>query len=202
MQALLALSRAIDRFGRWTSRIAVWLVLAAALLSAINASFRYSINEVIVLARRYEQLGLLAGLLSWYSNNSNSFLEAQWYMFGAMAMLGGAYTLKVNEHVRVDLVYGWVSERTRTWIDLVGGIFCLLPMCAILAIVAWPWFVESWISSETSTNAGGLIRWPAKLIIPLGFGLVALQGVSEIIKCVAALTTGYVREHAYEKPLQ
>jgi TRAP-type mannitol/chloroaromatic compound transport system permease small subunit len=196
------LSRAIDEFGRWLSRIAVWLVLFAALLSAFNAFFRYFINEIIVLAKYHDQLGLLQGLLDWYGNNSNAFLEAQWYMFGVMAMFGAAYTLKVNEHVRVDLVYGTVSERARTWIDLIGGIFCLMPMCAVLAYLSWPWFVDSWYSGETSTNAGGLVRWPAKLILPLGFALVLVQGISEIIKCVAALTTDYTREHAYEKPLQ
>ncbi len=120
----------------------MWLVLIAALLSAFNAFFRYFINEIIVLARQHDQLGLLQGLLDWYGNNSNAFLEAQWYMFGVMAMFGAAYTLKVNEHVRVDLVYGFVSERTRTWIDLIGGIFCLVPMCALLAYLTWPWFVE------------------------------------------------------------
>jgi TRAP-type mannitol/chloroaromatic compound transport system permease small subunit len=198
----LRLSRAIDEFGRWLSRIAVWLVLFAALLSAFNAFFRYFINEIIVLAKYHDQLGLLQGLLDWYGNNSNAFLEAQWYMFGVMAMFGAAYTLKVNEHVRVDLVYGTVSERARTWIDLIGGIFCLMPMCAVLAYLSWPWFVDSWYSGETSTNAGGLVRWPAKLILPLGFALVLVQGISEIIKCVAALTTDYTREHAYEKPLQ
>jgi TRAP-type mannitol/chloroaromatic compound transport system permease small subunit len=202
LRHLLRLSRAIDEFGRWLSRIAVWLVLFAALLSAFNAFFRYFINEIIILAKYHDQLGLLQGLLDWYGNNSNAFLEAQWYMFGVMAMFGAAYTLKVNEHVRVDLVYGTVSERARTWIDLIGGIFCLMPMCAVLAYLSWPWFVDSWYSGETSTNAGGLVRWPAKLILPLGFALVLVQGISEIIKCVAALTTDYTREHAYEKPLQ
>ena len=195
-------SRAIDEFNRWLSRIAVWLVLLAALLSAFNAFFRYSINEMIILARRYNQVSTLDAVLEWYGSNSNAFLEAQWYMFGLMAMFGAAYTLKVNEHVRVDLIYGWVSERTRTWIDLVGGFVCLLPMCGMLAYLTWPWFIDSWYSGEVSTNAGGLVRWPAKLILPVGFALIFLQGISEIIKCIAVLTTGYHREHAYEKPLQ
>ena len=200
MRAALALSRVIDRFGFWISRIAVWLVLLAALLSAFNAFFRYSINEIIFYAGTRD--GFLPALLYWYGNNSNSFLEAQWYMFGVMAMFGASYTLKVNEHVRVDLVYGWVSERTRTWIDLFGGIVCLLPMAAMLAYLTWPWFVDAWYSGEVSTNAGGLVRWPAKLILPVGFALLFIQGISEIIKCVAALTTNYTREHAYESPLQ
>src|SRR4029078_1507526 len=115
----------------------------AALLSAFNAFFRYSINEIIILAQRYKQFGALQGLLDWYGNNSNSFLEAQWYRFGVMAMFGAAYTLKVNEHVRVELLHGWVCGRTRTWIDLVGGVICLMPMCVILAILTWPWFLDS-----------------------------------------------------------
>jgi TRAP-type mannitol/chloroaromatic compound transport system permease small subunit len=202
LRGLLRVSHAIDEFGRWLSRIAVWLVLVAALLSAFNAFFRYFINEIIVLARRYEQLGMLQDLLNWYGRNSNAFLEAQWYMFAFMVMFGAAYTLKINEHVRVDLLYGAVSERFRTWIDLIGSIVCLVPMCALLAYLTWPWAVEAWNNGEVSTNAGGLVRWPVKLIVPVGFALVLLQGFSEIIKCIAALTTDYVREHAYEKPLQ
>lgn len=202
MQGLLSVANAIDRFNRWLSLIAIWFVLIAALLSAFNAFFRYSINEIAVLARDYPKLSSLNKVLAVYGANSNAFLEAQWYMFAAIAMFGAAYTLKVNEHVRVDLLYGWVSERTRTWIDLIGGIFCLLPFCIVLTYLTWPWFVDAWYSGEVSTNAGGLVRWPVKLILPVGFFLVAVQGVSEIIKCVAALTTDYVREHAYEKPLQ
>ena len=202
MQTWLAVSRWIDGLNFWLSRIAVWLVLVAALLSALNAFFRYSINGIIGLTRRHESLGVLKDLLDWYGRNSNAFLEAQWYMFGIMALLGAAYTLKVNEHVRVDVIYGTVSERARTWIDLVGGIFCLLPFCGVLAYLTWPWFLDAWLTGETSTNAGGLVRWPAKLILPVGFALVFLQGISEIIKCIAALTTDYVRESAYEKPLQ
>jgi TRAP-type mannitol/chloroaromatic compound transport system permease small subunit len=202
LQTWLAVSRWIDGLNFWLSRIAVWLVLVAALLSALNAFFRYSINAIIGLTRRHESLGALKDVLDWYGRNSNAFLEAQWYMFGIMALLGAAYTLKVNEHVRVDVIYGTVSERARTWIDLIGGIFCLLPFCGVLAYLTWPWFLDAWLSGETSTNAGGLVRWPAKLILPVGFALVFLQGISEIIKCVAALTTDYVRESAYEKPLQ
>jgi TRAP-type mannitol/chloroaromatic compound transport system permease small subunit len=197
---MLAVSTLIDRLNRAVSRIAVWLVLLAALLSAFNAAFRYSIGTILWLAGTSG--GFLQSVLTWYGNNSNSFLEAQWYMFGGMVLLGAAYTLKMNEHVRVDLFYGWVSERTRTWIDLLGAIFCLIPMCVLLIYFTWPWFLESWRINEASSNAGGLPRWPVKLILPVGFFLVLLQGISEIIKCIAALTTDYVREHAYEKPLQ
>jgi TRAP-type mannitol/chloroaromatic compound transport system permease small subunit len=198
----LSISHAIDTFNRWISRLAVWFVLLAALLSAGNAFFRYGIVEIFELAKRYESLAFLRTILDIYGSNSNAFLEAQWYMFAGIALFGAAYTLKVNEHVRVDLIYGGVAERTRTWIDLFGSIFCLVPFCVVMIYVTWPWFLDAWRTNEMSTNAGGLPRWPVKLITPVGFALVLLQGVSEIIKCIAALTTDYVREHAYEKPLQ
>jgi TRAP-type mannitol/chloroaromatic compound transport system permease small subunit len=199
---LLAISRAIDAFNAKFGIIAIYLVLFAALLSAANAGIRYGINGLIQLSREYHFLAGIQTFINWYSNNSNAFLEMQWYMFAGMVLFGGAYTLKVNEHVRVDLVYGTVSDRARIWIDLLGGILFLMPMCILLIWFTWPWFVDAWRSGETSTNAGGLVRWPVKLILPIGFGLVALQGISEIIKCVAALTTDYRREHGYEKPLQ
>jgi len=202
MQGLLLVSRAIDQFNRWLSVIATWLVLLAALLSAFNAFFRYGIEWMYAVLRRNQEYQVIGRLLNWYGSNSNAFLQAQWYMFAGMAMFGAAYTLKLNEHVRVDLLYGSVTERTRTWIDLFGGILCLVPFCAVLAYLTWPWFLDSWLTGESSTNAGGLMRWPVKLIVPLGFFFVLLQGISEIIKCVAALTTNYVREHGYEKPLQ
>ena len=202
MHALLWISRAIDAVGAKFAVIANVLVLFAALVSAFNALVRYGLNALLQIGRDYETFGVLDAFLHWYGNNSNSFLEAQWYMFAAIVLLGASYTLKVNEHVRVDLIYGMVSERTRTWIDLLGGIFFLLPMCAIMIYFTWPWFLDSWHSGEGSSNAGGLIRWPVKLILPVGFAFVALQGVSEIIKCIAALTTDYRREYAYEKPAQ
>lgn len=202
MERFLAVSSAIDAFNKAVSRIAVWLVLFAALVSAFNAAFRYSIGTIVALTDEGRAYPWLQALLRWYSANSNGFLEAQWYMFAALVMLGAAYTLKTNEHVRVDLLFGWVSERTRTWIDLLGSLFCLVPMCLVMIYFTVPWFMESWRTNEMSSNAGGLPRWPIKLVMPVGFALVLLQGVSEIIKCVAALTTSYVREHAYEKPLQ
>ena len=202
MHVLLTMSRVIDEINRWVSRLAVWLVLTAALLSAFNAFFRYGLNFLIDVARGSHTVPGLQQTLDWYGNNSNGLLEAQWYMFAGMVMLGAAYTLKVNEHVRVDLLYGSVSERTRTWIDLLGGLFCLVPMCLLMIYITWPWFMDAWISNEGSSNAGGLVRWPVRLILPVGFVLVLLQGISEIIKCIAALTTDYVREYAYEKPLQ
>jgi TRAP-type mannitol/chloroaromatic compound transport system permease small subunit len=179
VRALLAYSRVIDWISTQLAVVANWLVLLAALISAGNAGSRYLFSE-----------------------SSNGWLEIQWYMFAGMVLLGAPYTLKMNEHVRVDLVYGMVSERTQIWIDIVGGVLFLLPICVILTYFTWPWFVESWGINEASSNAGGLIRWPVKLLLPVGFGLMALQGVSEIIKRIAALEHVIDTEFKYEKPLQ
>lgn len=201
MQAALAVTGFIDAMSRRIGIIAIYLVLFSSLVSAFNAIFRYSTNAMIDLDRRLGT-SLFTGALDLYRENSNTLSEAQWYMFAGLVMLGGAWTLKVNEHVRVDLFYGWVSERTRTWIDLLGGLFFLLPICLLMIWFTWPWFYQSWAMNEQSLNSGGLVRWPAKLMVPVGFGLMGLQGVSEIIKCLLALTTDYVREFAYEKPVQ
>ena len=179
MHVLLKLSGAIDWLNEKFSLVANWLVLLACVISAGNAGSRYLFSE-----------------------SSNGWLEVQWYMFAGMVLLGGPYTLKMNEHVRVDLVYGLVSERTRIWIDIIGGVLFLMPICVILIYFTWPWFVESWRLNEESSNAGGLIRWPVKLVLPVGFALMALQGVSEIIKRVAALEHVIDIEFKYEKPLQ
>jgi TRAP-type mannitol/chloroaromatic compound transport system permease small subunit len=179
MSVLLGLSRVIDWVNTQIAVIANWLVLLACLISAGNAASRYLISV-----------------------SSNGWLEIQWYMFGGMVLLGAPYTLKMNEHVRVDLIYGMVSERTRIWIDIIGGFLFLLPICVILTWFTWPWFLESWHLNEASSNAGGLIRWPVKLLLPVGFSLMALQGVSEIIKRIAALEHLIDIEFKYEKPLQ
>jgi TRAP-type mannitol/chloroaromatic compound transport system permease small subunit len=176
---LLKFSRAIDAINEKFGVIANWLVLFACLISAGNAASRYLFSE-----------------------SSNGWLEIQWYMFAGMVLLGAPYTLKMNEHVRVDLVYGMVSERTRIWIDILGGFLFLLPICVILVYFTWPWFVESWRISESSSNAGGLIRWPVKLLLPVGFALMTLQGISEIIKRIAALEHVIDIDFKYEKPLQ
>ncbi len=203
MEGLLRLSRAIDGLGRRTGIIANWFVLLAALVCAFDALLRYSLSSVIWLDRLLSPGG---GRLGWlfdiYRENSNSLRDLQLVLFAGMVMLGASWTLKVNEHVRVDLFYASVSDRRRIWIDLTGTIFFLMPMCALLVYFSWPWFLESWTGNELSQNAGGLPRWLAKLFLPLGFALLMLQGVSEIIKCVAALTTSYRREHGYEKPVQ
>ena len=177
--ALLEVSRAIDWLNDRFGQFATWMVLLATLISAGNAASRYL-----------------------FSASSNAWLEIQWYMFAAMVLLGAPYVLKINEHVRVDLFYSMMSERVRLWIDLLGGLFFLLPICLIMIWFTWPWFLESWRINEGSMNAGGLIRWPVKLILPVGFALVALQGVSEIIKRILALIEHRRLHFEYEKPLQ
>jgi TRAP-type mannitol/chloroaromatic compound transport system permease small subunit len=179
MTVLLGFSRAIDWLNEQIGIIANILVLLACLISAGNAASRYL-----------------------FSLSSNGWLEIQWYMFAGMVLLGAPYTLKMNEHVRVDLVYGLMSPRKRIWIDIIGGLLFLLPICVILTYFTWPWFVESWFSNESSSNAGGLVRWPVKLLLPVGFGLMILQGISEIIKRIAALEHVIADDFKYEKPLQ
>lgn len=172
-------SRVIDAINDKFGVIAIYLVLISCVVSAGNAVSRHF-------------LGL----------SSNAWLEIQWYMFAAIVLLGGPYTLKVNEHVRVDLVYASVSDRARLWIDILGGLFFLLPICLILVYFTWPFFLDSWRINEASQNAGGLIRWPVKLLLPVGFALMALQGVSEIIKRVAVISNRSRLHYRYEKPLQ
>jgi len=179
VDGLLKASRVIDAINDRFGTIAIWLVLISCLVSTGNAISRHF-------------LGL----------SSNAWLEIQWYMFAAMVLLGGPYTLKVNEHVRVDLVYGSVSDRARLWIDIFGGLFFLLPICLILVYFTWPFFLDSWRINEASQNAGGLIRWPVKLLLPVGFALMALQGLSEVIKRVAVLSDRYRLQYRYEKPPQ
>jgi TRAP-type mannitol/chloroaromatic compound transport system permease small subunit len=197
----LRITRIIDEISRWVGLVAVWLVLFSALLSAFNAVFRYSIGGMLWLERATGS-GVFGGLVSLYTQYSNVLSESVWYMFGGMVMLGGAWTLKVNEHVRVDLLYGAISERARTWIDLLGGLFFLMPLCILLIWFTWPWFVQAWTQNIYSNASGGLPRWPIRLMLPIGYSVLMLQGIAEIIKCIAALTTGYHREYAYEKPLQ
>lgn len=202
MRALLRASGVIDAINDRFAVLANWLVLIACLVSAGNAFVRYGLNGMLTLHQMFPLMPGLEGFVSAYGNNANSFLEAQWYMFAGMVLFGAAYTLKVNEHVRVDLIYGMVSERTRILIDIFGIILFLLPMCVILIYFTWPWFVESFRGNEASSNAGGLIRWPVKLTLPVGFTLMALQGISELIKRVAALQNHFALQYQYEKPLQ
>jgi TRAP-type mannitol/chloroaromatic compound transport system permease small subunit len=179
MSGLLTLSRLIDALNERVARIATWLVLLACLVSAGNAFARYLLNM-----------------------GSNAWLEIQWYLFGAMVMLGAPYTLKVNEHVRVDVFYGRLTTRGQIWVDILGGLLFLLPAAALIGWMSWPMFRESYVIGEMSLNAGGLLRWPIKIFVPLGFLLLFLQGVSEVIKRVGALTGRCEPPPHYEKPLQ
>jgi TRAP-type mannitol/chloroaromatic compound transport system permease small subunit len=179
MSALLAISRIIDAASQMAGRIAAWLVLGACLISAGNASVRYLVG---------------------YS--SNGLLEIQWYLFGALVFLGAAHTLRVNEHVRVDIVYSSVSDRARLWIDTIGFLFFLIPVGLYLTYLCIPFFLRSFQIGEYSNNAGGLILWPIKLVLPVGFALLTLQGVSELIKRLAALQGDLALDTHYEKPLQ
>ncbi len=179
MAPLLAFSRAVDRLNAAVGRVADWFVLLACVVSAGNAFVRYGV-----------------------SYSSNAWLEVQWYFFAGIIMLGASYTLFRNEHVRVDLVYGNLGERARIWVDVFGIILFLLPATVLLAWMTWPFFLDSFLRNEGSPNAGGLIRWPVKLMLPLGFTLLALQGASEIIKNIAALRGRQELHQQYEKPMQ
>ena len=179
MKDLLALSRFIDAANARLSIVADWLVLLSCLISAGNAFSRYA-----------------------FSISSNAWLEIQWYMFGALVMLGASYTLRRNEHVRVDIVYASLPTRGQIWVDIFGAILFLLPATLILAYLSWPVFHNAWMTGETSSNAGGLIRWPIKIFLPLGFALLSLQGVSELIKRIAMLTGDMQANLHYERPLQ
>jgi TRAP-type mannitol/chloroaromatic compound transport system permease small subunit len=199
---LLKFSRAVDRLNEQFGVIATWFVLLSCLVSAGNAAVRYGINGLLALGQDFSFLSGITSGIGWYGNHANAFLEAQWYMFAAIVLLGGPYTLKVNEHVRVDLFYGMASERARIWIDIIGSVLFLLPICLILIYFTWGWFWDSFLIDEQSNNAGGLVRWPVKLILPVGFALMALQGISEVIKRVAALEHVIDADFKYEKPLQ
>ena len=179
MQKLLALSKIIDAVNRRLAGIADWLVLLSSLISAGNAFSRYA-----------------------FSVSSNAWLEIQWYMFGALVMLGASYTLQKNEHVRVDIVYTHLPTRKQIWIDILGTLLFMLPAVVILCYLSWPVFHNSWVENEISGNAGGLIRWPIKIFLPLGFGLLTLQGFSELIKRFAMLTGHLPADLHYERPLQ
>ena len=179
MSGLLAASRLIDSVSRIMGKLSEYMVLFCCLISAGNAIVRYAFN---------------------YS--SNGWLEIQWYLFAFVVMLGASHALRNNEHVRVDLIYGSVSDKAKIWIDIVGLIVFLIPVCVFLTWICWPFFTLSYQQGEISGNAGGLIRWPVKLVLVAGFGLLSLQGVSELIKRIAALTGHISIDMKYEKPLQ
>ncbi len=179
LHVLLTLSGLIDRLNRYVGYAAAMLVLLSALISAGNAGLRYL-----------------------FSISSNAWLEIQWHMFAGIFLLGSPYVLQVNEHVRVDLLYGSYSDRGKLWVDVFGIIFFLLPGTALVAILGFPFFWTAFESGEMSSNAGGLILWPVKMLLPLGFALLFLQGISELIKRIAGLIGAIELLPAYEKPLQ
>ncbi len=164
MNALLKLSRQIDALTERIGKAALWLVLIVVLISAGNAVMRYTIN---------------------YS--SNAFLEIQWNLFGMIFLSCAGYTLMRNEHVRIDLISGRLSKRGQTWIDIFGLLFFLMPMAIAVMVLSWPVFVHALQSNEMSNSAGGLIVWPARLMIPAGFFLLILQAISELIKRIGFL---------------
>jgi TRAP-type mannitol/chloroaromatic compound transport system permease small subunit len=165
MGALLGASRAIDAVNGWVGRTVSWLVLVAILVSAGNAILRKA-----------------------FSISSNAWLELQWYLFSAVFLLAAGYTLLKGEHVKVDILYGRRTRRTQIWIEIFGTVFFLLPFCVISILYSWPVAVDKYLSGETSGDAGGLIRWPVWALIPAGFALLALQGLSELIKRLAILS--------------
>lgn len=179
MKQLLVAAGWIDRLTDFFAFIAKWAVLLCAVVSASNAVMRYA-----------------------FAYSTNGWLEIQWYLFAACVMLGAAQVLRVNEHVRVDVIYGILKPRSRAYIDLFGLIFFLMPAMVLFFYLSWPLFVQMFISGEGSPNSGGLTRWPAMLTLPLGFGLMVLQGLAEIVKRVAWLMNIYQMDMHYERPLQ
>ncbi|MCC6211421.1 MAG: TRAP transporter small permease subunit [Burkholderiales bacterium] len=164
MRSLLGLSRAIDALNNAVGKLAYWLILAAVLISTGNAIVRYGLNT-----------------------SSNAWLEIQWYLFSFVFLFCAGYTLLHNQHVRIDILTSHLSGRAKAWIDILGTIFFLLPMAIVIMWLSWPVFVDAWDSHEVSTNAGGLLIWPGRLMVPCGFLLLVLQGFSELIKRVAFL---------------
>jgi TRAP-type mannitol/chloroaromatic compound transport system permease small subunit len=165
MQPLLALSRLIDRFTTAVGKAVMWLILASIIISAGNAVIRK-------IAPQYA---------------SNAWLEAQWYLFGAAFMGAAAYTLAQNEHIRIDIFYGTRSRRTQHWIDLFGHVFFLMPFVVLMTFMLVPYAQQAYRIGQVSTNAGGLIIWPARAILAAGFAMLILQGISEIIKKIAVM---------------
>ncbi|OZI26323.1 C4-dicarboxylate ABC transporter substrate-binding protein [Bordetella genomosp. 9] len=164
MESLLALSRLVDAINLRVGRAVTWVTLLVVLVSAGNAVVRKVLHT-----------------------SSNAWLELQWYMFGAMFLLASGYTLLKNEHVRVDILSSRLPRRKQIWIEIFGVVFFLLPACVLILVLSWPVFVDSFVTNEQSSNSGGLVRWPVKLLIPAGFALLVLAGVSHLIKCVGFL---------------
>ncbi|MGL4232477.1 MAG: TRAP transporter small permease subunit [Casimicrobium sp.] len=164
MNGLLGLSRLIDRLSMLVGHSVMWLILVVTLVSATNAIIRKAFDV-----------------------SSNAWLELQWYLFAAVFLLGAGYVFLKNAHVRIDFVSSRLTARMRNWIDVIGIVVFLIPLCLIVIRLSWPLFAGAYSSGEMSQNAGGLIRWPVYLMMPLGFGLLLLQAISELIKRIAFL---------------
>lgn len=178
MNALLKFARLIDTMTEAIGKTVGWLILVAVIICATNALMRYT-----------------------FSMSSNAWLEIQWYLFAAVFMLAAAYTLRKNEHVRIDVITGHFSPRAQAWIDILGSLFFLLPLCLLMLDFSIPYALKSMQSQEMSQNAGGLIVWPARLLIPTGFALLTLQACSELIKRIAFLL-GMIDSKEFEKGSQ
>jgi len=180
---LLRLTRAIDALNERVGHLVYWLILAAALVSAGNAGVRYA-----------------------FDTSSNAWLELQWYLFGAVFMLAAAHTLQRNEHIRIDILSNTLSPRGRNWIDVIGHVFFLLPFTMVMIYELVPWVILSIRSGEMSANAGGLILWPARVVILVGFVLLFFQGLSELIKRIAVMRDlipdPYAARGAHEPPIE
>jgi TRAP-type mannitol/chloroaromatic compound transport system permease small subunit len=164
VQGLINISKLIDRLNDNIGKLTYWLTLVAVLVSSGNATVRYL-----------------------FDTSSNAWLELQWYLFSAVFLLCGGYALLHGSHVRIDVVYGRWSRRTQLWIDVFGTVVFLLPMAVLILYLSWPVFMNAFMNKEVSSNAGGLIVWPARLLLPAGFFLLVLQGISELIKRLAIL---------------
>ena len=167
MNPFLSLSRLIDQISTWVGKLTMWLILAITLISSGNAIVRKA-----------------------FDMSSNGLLEIQWYLFAAVFMMGAGYGFLKNSHVRIDFISSLLSDRTRNWVDVFGILFVLFPFCVLLIGLSWPSFMGAYQNGEMSQNAGGLIRWPVYMLVPLGFSLLMMQGVSELIKRIA-----YLRGH-------
>ena len=179
MQALLALARRIDALNDVFAFIAKWAVAAACFISAGNALVRYG-----------------------FDYSSNAFLEIQWYLFAVCVMFGAPQVLRLNEHVRVDVLYGIYPTRAKVWVDLGGMVLFLLPMAVLVMVLTWPLVVQQFVNNEYSSNAGGLIRWPVTATVPIGLALLVLQALSEIVKRIGWLLHVHDMDTHYERPLQ
>lgn len=177
MSLLLTLSRLIDALTERIGKLAMWFILATTMISAGNAIVR-----------------------KIFDTSSNAFLEIQWYLFAAVFMLGSGYAFLRNAHVRIDFISSKFSARGRNWVDVIGIIVFVFPLCYMMATLGWPLFMNAYESGEMSSNAGGLIRWPVYALIPAGFALLALQSVSELIKRIAFLTGSGPDVLAHEGP--